>query len=61
MLIAISTNALQTNFYHCSKHYDSVHIVCNIVYQSTSADEKAGNICREWSEKGFEVQSEQEI
>ena len=32
-----------------------VHIVCNIDYQSTSADEEAGNICHKWRQKGHNL------
>ena len=34
-----------------------VHIFCNICYQTTSADEKADDICREWRDKDGPVSS----
>ena len=56
-------NALEC-FYHGSKHYEPwsdcswrflilVHIICNIGYQSTQADERADNNCHEWQDKGY--------
>ena len=51
----IYSNALQTAFLReaCSMKPDqTAHIVCIVINQSTSADDKAHEICCEWQETG---------